>query len=297
MRKVILVFSGVAPFLVMGIGFFVPAEGQTGAISKKPLTPEQLEVIKQKIKSGEDFIGSQDAFALDPDAKGSFSWWGYLESPGESDFYSLICGDGNLEIHLTSIPEGSDYDLYLYDCEYNLLAYSENYGNSDEEIIYWVSINTYIIEVYCFSGGNPSDSYHLYGTYVTPPNLPDLIVQSLTSSNYNPTIGEEITITLTVKNIGNATSSGFWTDLFEDEMLPPGVGSTGDYYWWTWELDPGQTVQFDQVVTNNEIETWHMYGLTDSYGEVTEKNECNNLKGPVDVNWYGLPDLVVEQVL
>ena len=91
-------------------------------------------------------------------------------------------------------------------------------------------------------------------------------------------------------------SSAFWTDLFPDEISAPGVPSTGDYYWWTWSLDRGQTVQFDTVVTNDEIETWHMYGLTDSYGEVTEKNECNNLAGPVDVTWYGLPDLVIEEI-
>jgi len=61
-------------------------------------------------------------------------------------------------------------------------------------------------------------------------------------------------------------------------------------------LDPGYSVQFSQVVTNNEVETWHMYGLTDSYGEVTEENECNNLAGPVDVTWYGLPDLVIDDI-
>jgi murein DD-endopeptidase MepM/ murein hydrolase activator NlpD len=289
MKKAIFIFLGTVVALVMSIGFSVPLQGQTGAVSKKPLSPEQLEMIKQKIKSGEDFI------RLESDTKGSFSWWGYLTYPGQWYFYPLTCGEGNLEIHLTNIPSGSDYDLYLYDCNAVELAHSDYGGNSDELIIYWVSPNLYVIGVYCYSGGSSTQPYHLYGTYVTQPKLPDLILLSLTATDYTPIIGEQITITLTVKNQGDTLSSGFWTDLFLDEMFPPGVPSTGDYWWWTSWLDPGQTVQFDTVVTNNEIETWDMYGLTDSYGEVTEKNECNNLKGPVDVTWYGPPDLVVEE--
>jgi hypothetical protein len=285
MKKVILLLSGVALFLLIGLVVFMPGKGQTQNLSKKELSSEQLEMIKQRVEGGEDVI------PLDPDTKGDFAWWGYLEYAGVWDYYSLVCGEGTLEIHLTSIPEFSDFDLYLFDCNGYELARSWNSGNQDEEIIEWVSTDTYNIGVYCYSGwGN----YLLYGYYVTPPKLPDLILQSLTSSDYNPTIEEQITITLTVKNQGDTTAWGFWTDLFEDEMLPPGVGSTGDYYWRIYSLDPGSTVQFSQVVTNDEVETWHMYGLTDSYGEITEKNECNNLEGPVDVVWCSKPDLIVE---
>ena len=290
MKKVKMILLGLTFFLLISSTTFVPLKGQTQDNPKKPLSLEQLEMIKQKIKSGEDFI------RLDPDSKGSFSWWGYLYSPGQWHYFPLGCGEGNLEIHLTNIPSGSDYDLYLYDCNAMELARSWNSGNSDEQIIYWVSPNLYVIGVYCYSGGSSTQPYYLYGTYVTPPKLPDLILLSLTASDYTPIIGEQITITLTVGNQGDTVSSGFWTDLFLDEMFPPSVPSTGDYYWRTYSLDPGHTVQFTQAVTNNQIETWHMYGLTDSYGEVTEENECNNLKGPVDVTWYGPPDLVIDNI-
>ncbi len=103
-------------------------------------------------------------------------------------------------------------------------------------------------------------------------------MESLTASDYTPIVGEQITVTLTVTNQGDTVSSGFWTDLFEDEMFPPGVGSTGDYYWRTYSLDPGSTVQFSQVVTNDEVETWHMYGLADCDGDITETNENDNYK-------------------
>jgi subtilisin-like proprotein convertase family protein len=45
----------------------------------------------------------------------------------------------------------------------------------------------------------------------------DLIVQSLTSSNYNPTVGEGIDVTMIIKNQGQNTAWGFWNDLFFNE--------------------------------------------------------------------------------
>jgi hypothetical protein len=89
-KKLILVLSGVALFVVMVIGFSILAEGQTEAISKTPLSKEQLEIIKQKIKSGEDFI------RLEFDTKGSFSWWGYLTYPGQWHFH--LCAEPLLQI-------------------------------------------------------------------------------------------------------------------------------------------------------------------------------------------------------
>jgi hypothetical protein len=180
MKKLILVFSGMTLLFLMGISVFVPLKLYAQGIPKKKLTSEQLEIIKQKIKE------SQDVIRLDPESKGSFSWWGHLEYPGDWDFYYLICGEGNLEIHLTDIPEFSDYDLYLFDCNGVVLDSSINSFNDPEEIIRWVTTDTYWIGVYCWSGGDAGDPYHLYGTYVTPPKLPDLKLQSLTATNYNP---------------------------------------------------------------------------------------------------------------
>ena len=173
MKKLILLLPGVILFLLVYLAVFMPAKGQAQNISKKGLSSKQLQIIKQRIKT------SQDVIRLDPESKGSFSWWGYLEYPGLWDFYYLVCGERNLETHLTSIPEFSDYDLYLFDCNWVELAGSWNSGNSDEEIIYSVTTNTYWIGVYCYSGGDPGDPYHLYGSYVTPPKLPDLSLDKL----------------------------------------------------------------------------------------------------------------------
>ena len=292
MKKINWVLVCVALSLFMDVYLYVTTVAQTQDGFKPALSSEQLEKIKEIIKN------SQDVISLDPDNKGTFSWWGYLEYAGLWDFYYLTCGEGDLIIYLNNIPEGSDYDLYLFDCNGVELASSRNPSNGDEIIIMYVTTNLYWIGVYCFSGGNAGLPYHLFGSYVTPPKLPDLILWSLTASDYSPTIGEEITLTLTVKNQGDTIAEWFWTDLFLDEIIPPSVPSTGDYYWMTPQLNPGETVQFTQRVTNNESETWHMYGLTDSDGDLSEKNECNNLYGPVDINWTtpGAPDLIVQSL-
>jgi hypothetical protein len=147
MKKVQLILSVFIFFLLIITTTFVPIKGQTQDNPKNPLSSEQLEIIRQKIKTGED------AIRLDPDNKGTFSWWGYLEYAGLWDFYYLTCGEGDLIIYLNNIPEGSDYDLYLFDCNGFELASSRNPSNSDEVIITSVLTNLYWIGVYCFSGG------------------------------------------------------------------------------------------------------------------------------------------------
>ena len=152
MKKVNWVLVCVTLSLFMGVCLLVTTVAQTQDVSKPALSSEQMETIKETINS------SKDVIKLDPDNKGSFDWWGYIGYPTSWNFYYLICGQGSLEIHLTDIPEGSDFDLYLFDCNGAELAFSNNGGNSDEQILLSVLTDTYWIGVYRWSGGG---SYHL----------------------------------------------------------------------------------------------------------------------------------------
>jgi len=128
----------------------------------------------------------------------------------------------------------------------------------------------------------------------------DLIVQSLTPSNYNPTAGEQINVTMTIKNQGDEPADACWADLFFDEPSPPTPPTDGDVWWRTSELDPGETETHTFMgITNWMAQTWHMYGLVDSYNSVVEINENNNVKGPVLVMWHEAPlqpDLVIQSL-
>ena len=128
----------------------------------------------------------------------------------------------------------------------------------------------------------------------------DLIVQSLTPSNYNPTVGEHINVTMTIKNQGDEAADPCYADLFYDEPWPPTPPADGDLWWETSELDPGETETHTFMgITNGVAQTWSMYGLVDSYNSVVETNENNNVKGPVSVVWHEppqQPDLVIQSL-
>ena len=59
--------------------------------------------------------------------------------PGEEDewdvYYIRLKATGSVEVRLSHIPSGNDYNLYLYDEERNLKGYSGELGNRDEHIL------------------------------------------------------------------------------------------------------------------------------------------------------------------
>lgn len=69
----------------------------------------------------------------------------------------------------------------------------------------------------------------------------DLVVQSLTCSNYDPTVGEVIDISVTIKNYGPNEASYFWTDVFLNQSYPPMPPANGDLWWRTYSLQSGES--------------------------------------------------------
>jgi hypothetical protein len=77
MKKLILISSGISFFLLLIVTALASVEAETHDTIKRSLSPEQLQMIKQRIKS------PQDSVRLDPEGKGSFDWWGWLDWMGE----------------------------------------------------------------------------------------------------------------------------------------------------------------------------------------------------------------------
>jgi hypothetical protein len=71
--------------------------------------------------------------------------------------------DGTVEIHLTNIPAGQDYNLILRDPAdlENPLGYSGERGSSDEHIRASVPTGRYLIQVFHFTGNGSTQPYHL----------------------------------------------------------------------------------------------------------------------------------------
>jgi hypothetical protein len=63
---------------------------------------------------------------------------------------------GTIHLHLKAIPEGDNFDVYLYDPQRNLLASSRNPNNADELILRDLAAGTYYIMVVAEENTNPS---------------------------------------------------------------------------------------------------------------------------------------------
>ncbi len=74
---------------------------------------------------------------------------------------------GQATINLTSIPAGTDYDLYLYDSlTATNLATSKNYGTANEQIIYNLKqLTRHYVCINRYSGYSNTDSYLLQVTH------------------------------------------------------------------------------------------------------------------------------------
>jgi len=204
---------------------------------------------------------------------------------------------GDLAIDLTD--EDLEHQYRLWDYE----------GGSQN------NIDTTIEYITFFNGESVNQTWKLYGWdcceeddgYIDywwiqiwyQEDLPDLIVQSLTATDYNPNTGEYIDVTMVIKNQGTVSASGwFYNGLFYNLPGPPGIDTLEDDFWSTLDLDPGQTETHTFYnVTSYEAGAWHMYGLADCDGDITETNENNNYIGPVTINWtYVPPDLMVQDL-
>ncbi|MBI4188195.1 MAG: hypothetical protein HY529_03200 [Chloroflexi bacterium] len=122
---------------------------------------------------------------------------------------------------------------------------------------------------------------------VTFPTLAaDLIVQSIVLSPANPVVGETVTLTVSLKNQGNAVASSFAVHLyvgnfFADPQDVPllGVGSVVTKTF-TWTAQAGAYV---------------VRVIVDPFDRVLESNESNNEK---TVNFSGAPapDLIIQSI-
>ena len=253
---------------------------------------------KEPPKFGElRIVNEGGAFSLKP--AGYFSYYNHLDSARDYKDQEFVTGEGVFACTLSNIPVWSDYDLYLLDCKKEIIARSENYGTDDEYIWQDVSIGLYYVRVYCYSGGNPTQNYHLFGQSPDQTIVPDFRILSISASDSNPIIGTNISLKVTVVNFSACTTSLFYTSLFKNLDEPPTAPACwGEYNFTWWQLGSFEQHEFTQdFVTSYTPTTWRVYGLVDCDNRTIELNECNNSKGPLQIVWREpppQPDLSVQ---
>ena len=118
--------------------------------------------------------------------------------------------------------------------------------------------------------------------------LPDLKVQDITWSPENPSIGDTITFTATIKNQGNGSSVGnrayFYLDGSASQLIYKNFGG----------LSSGATT--DVIFTWNAIAGDHTFrAVVDKTNTIPESDETNNEK-TITFSSTALSDLVVENI-
>ncbi len=94
----------------------------------------------------------------------------YIWEPGDiDDYYYLISLGGTVQIGLSNIPAGCDYDLYIYhrqDDGYQLIASSAQFGDADELATFTATRATqYYIRVFRYGGYSNEHPYHLIADF------------------------------------------------------------------------------------------------------------------------------------
>ena len=146
------------------------------------------------------------------------------------------------------------------------------------------------------------------------PPLADLAVTAITIAPANPTVGEETVISITIVNQGSVAVSDFWVDLYINPTRPPQPGEIWNDIapvgkaWLIHEtLAPGASLVInttqpdDPLNPGNRYSNWPgyftttgshtLYAQADSYpapfGVILEKDEYNNIHGPILVTVAG----------
>ncbi len=146
------------------------------------------------------------------------------------------------------------------------------------------------------------------------PSQADLIVQDVRVDPADPAAGQLATIYAIIINQGNGVANDFQVDLYIDPIASPAVNRIwpdtcpggappADCYGLVWSvptLGPGQSVTLDSNNYDSLYSHWEgrfatpgthqvyvladSYGAPQPYGAVLEKDETNNLYGPVAVH-------------
>jgi len=127
--------------------------------------------------------------------------------------------------------------------------------------------------------------------------VPDLIVQSITTDPTNPQVGQNVSVTLTVKNQSpeDAAYTNLYVDFYKDRA-PAGVGDVGDARCWIGDLAADNTKTCTVNVIYDFFGSYQMWAQVDAQGLVIESDKTNNVFGPQTIDISALPDLIVTRI-
>ncbi len=138
----------------------------------------------------------------------------------------------------------------------------------------------------------------MYATLSRVVSKPDLIVQGISTSPNTPYEGQNVSVTITVKNQGWAAAGAFSVDFYKNRTTGPAPYTSGDFACAKSGLAAGATDTCSGTVSYAAVGAYQMWAQVDTYQQVTESDEANNLFGPqsITVNYAPGADLVITAV-
>ena len=115
----------------------------------------------------------------------------------------------------------------------------------------------------------------------TPKPLPDLVVQSITTSPAKPLSGVPFLVTVTILNQGGDAASTGYVDFYQDLASAPTAFLVGDAFCFTGALAAGAKTTCAQGVTYTAAGSFDMWAQVDTDEFVAEADEANNVFGPI----------------
>jgi len=114
--------------------------------------------------------------------------------------------------------------------------------------------------------------------------LPDLVILSFTTNPVTPQVGQSVNVQATIKNqgIGAATNS-FYLELYKNRATAPSPHQSGDSRCRINSLSAGATTTCSGTFSYSAAGTYKLWSQVDSWLEVSESNENNNIHGPVNL--------------
>ncbi len=130
--------------------------------------------------------------------------------------------------------------------------------------------------------------------WTTPTPATDLRLIGAVWSKSAAALGQNVELTMTYVNVSTTSCNVFNTyiDWYPNQEAPPIIGQDNPYWFRIYPVPAGIPIDISFTVTTIDTADaglWTSWVQIDSYGNVAESNETNNIYGPFYITWYELP--------
>ena len=139
-------------------------------------------------------------------------------------------------------------------------------------------------EANCGGCGIPCNGICVAGVCQQDNPLPDLVIQKMVIDPIQPDQGQTANIEITVKNQGQVASGECWLDWYSDLATPPIPDQAGNQFIQVPVLAPSETYTWQTSYAYSGVGDFNMYAFVDSFSEMAESIDDNNVYGPYGIH-------------